>query len=573
MTSSTLLPDVASAGTRRFARAFVRAATRSYWRALCRASGVVVALPRAPGSQATLDGEAHDRAVRLGAGLARQAPRDAMFAVGVTYADLLPERWRTRRGVHFTPPPVVDRLLDLCEAAGADWARVRAIDPSCGGGAFLAGLAVRIRAAAVAAGAGDADVLRSVEERLAGWELDPFSAWLARVSVRAVLLAECARAGRACRPDVRVRDALAVLPEPGRGTFDLVVGNPPFGRVRLSPLLRRAYADSLYGHANLYGLFTHLGVRLAAPGGLLAYVTPTSFLGGQYFTRLRGLLVGQAPPVALDFVRDRTGVFAGVLQETALAVFARGSAPRPLRVGEFSPGPPPRAADLGSCAPPAGGTGPWLLPRSAADGPLIAALGRMPLRLADYGYGVSTGPLVWNRHRPQLRLRRERNAHPVLWANCVLPPGRFDFRAARARRWMFVLVGADQDHLVTRQACVLVQRTTAKEQPRRLVAAVLPAAFLAENGGVVVENHLNVVRPTTARPAVGLDTLAFLLNSPVLDRVFRCISGSVAVSSYEMEALPLPPLDVALTIERMLRAGREAAATDALAAAYARGDV
>ena len=27
----------------------------------------------------------------------------------------------------------------------------------------------------------------------------------------------------------------------------------------------------------------------------------------------------------------------------------------------------------------------------------------MKFRLASYGYGVSTGPLVWNRHKPQFR--------------------------------------------------------------------------------------------------------------------------------------------------------------------------
>jgi adenine-specific DNA-methyltransferase len=31
-----------------------------------------------------------------------------------------------------------------------------------------------------------------------------------------------------------------------------------------------------------------------------------------------------------------------------------------------------------------------------------------------------------------------------------------------------------------------------------------------------------------------------LLNSQVLDQIFRCMSGSVAVSAYELNALPLP---------------------------------
>jgi adenine-specific DNA-methyltransferase len=34
--------------------------------------------------------------------------------------------------------------------------------------------------------------------------------------------------------------------------------------------------------------------------------------------------------------------------------------------------------------------------------------------------------------------------------------------------------------------------------------------------------------------------LAAFLNSAAADRAFRCISGTVAVSAYELESMPLP---------------------------------
>ena len=42
--------------------------------------------------------------------------------------------------------------------------------------------------------------------------------------------------------------------------------------------MRRRYRRSLYGHANQYGVFTDLALRWTVPGGVIAYVTPTSFL-------------------------------------------------------------------------------------------------------------------------------------------------------------------------------------------------------------------------------------------------------------------------------------------------------
>jgi adenine-specific DNA-methyltransferase len=87
---------------------------------------------------------------------------------------------------------------------------------------------------------------------------------------------------------------------------------------------------------------------------------------------------------------------------------------------------------------------------------------------------------------------------------------------------------------------VLLQRTTAKEQARRLIAAEMSSAFLAKHGAVTVENHLNMLVPTTSKPLVSPNLLSLFLNSVAADRAFRCISGSVAVSAYELESLPLP---------------------------------
>ena len=47
--------------------------------------------------------------------------------------------------------------------------------------------------------------------------------------------------------------------------------------------------------------------------------------------------------------------------------------------------------------------GPWLLPRSNEQAMFFDALSVMNTRLENLGYGVSTGPLVWNRYKAQLK--------------------------------------------------------------------------------------------------------------------------------------------------------------------------
>jgi len=104
---------------------------------------------------------------------------------------------------------------------------------------------------------------------------------------------------------------------------------------------------------------------------------------------------------------------------------------------------------------------------------------------------------------------------------------------------------------MVREPCVLVQRTTAKEQTRRLIAAALPPGFLGRYGAAVIENHLNMIRPIRPNPVPPAVLTAFL-NSAVADRAFRCITGSVAVSAYELEALPLPSPENLRTLARLV---------------------
>ena len=118
--------------------------------------------------------------------------------------------------------------------------------------------------------------------------------------------------------------------------------------------------------------------------------------------------------------------------------------------------------------------------------------------------------------------------------------GHFIYRADKRNHAPYFEVRHGDEWMVVDTPCILVQRTTAKEQPRRLIAAELPASFLAHHGAVVIENHLNMLRPTADTPPVDAAVLTAFLNSAAADRTFRCVSGSVAVSAYELEALPLP---------------------------------
>ncbi len=557
-----------------FAEGFSTAVVAAYWQVVHDGRPLPDSLAQRAGfHRVTLTSEVDSVARAIAAGLGSVSPAAAAYAIGTLYTALLPEAFRAQHGIFYTPPELVECLLVMAEECGVDWRTARVLDPACGGGAFL--IAVAERMARALSGAERAIALQSIAARLQGFDIDRFGAWLAQAMV-AMSLEPLARAtGRGAPELVETRDSLELRPDEA-GRFDLVIGNPPYGRVTLPPERRAQFARSVYGHANLYGVFTDAALRWVKRGGVIGYVTPTSMLSGLYYKALRKLLAAEAPPFAVNIVSERAGVFADVLQETMLATYRKGGLPVAGKVGFINVA---GSDDIitrkaGSFTLPAVPASPWLLPRAARQAALTRRLRSMQHRLSDYGYGVSTGPLVWNRFKDQFRARAGADVFPVIWAESVTSDGRFVWRSEKRNHspW-FAARRPKDDWLIVTQPCVLLQRTTAKEQPRRLIAAELPESVIRRHQGVVIENHLNMVRAVAPRPRVPAAVIAALLNSAAVDAAFRCINGSVAVSAFELEELPLPAPAVMARLARLVSGGAPKAKVEAaIAAAYREND-
>jgi adenine-specific DNA-methyltransferase len=491
-------------------------------------------------------------AEQIGLAAAKFDAETAAYQIGLTYTSMLPVEHRGEYGIFYTPPALTARLIDQATSANVDWATCRVLDPACGGGAFLAPIAQRIMKELTQCS--PKLLLQSIGNRLHGFEIDPFGAWLSQVTLDAVLLPISSSSGLRLPIMITVCDSLRNSPP--RDGFDLVIGNPPYGKAKLDAETRELYKRSLYGHANLYGLFTDFAIRQTKPGGVVAFVTPTSFLAGGYFKNLRMLIGQEAPPISIDFVAARKGVFDDVLQEMALTTYRKAGEAVPVVVSEITAaGGVTEIKETGSIVLPTDLTLPWLLPRNPEQTTLVAKLTEMRHRLADWGYRVSTGPLVWNRHKSQLVYQAGNGRLPLIWAEAITVEGTFVFRAEKKNHAPYFELNPSDQWLVTTQPCVLLQRTTAKEQSRRLIAAALPLDFLQSHGGVVIENHINMVRPITDAPKVSTAVLAAFLNSGAADRAFRCVSGSVAVSAYELESLPLPNPVALKGLAKLIEAG------------------
>jgi tRNA1(Val) A37 N6-methylase TrmN6 len=199
------------------------------------------------------------------------------------------------RGAVFTKPEVVDFILDL---AGYDPMRKlvskRILEPSCGHGEFVVAIVDRLMVSFQRYCGSMAAVDDELRNAIRAVETHEESVRETRVRVADQLVGHgvgLAQAKRLATAWIVSGDfLLADLP----GSFDFVVGNPPYVRQELIPddllaIYRQRYA-TLYNRADLYVPFIERGLRLLSKEGKLCYICSDRWMKCAYGKPLRAMI-------------------------------------------------------------------------------------------------------------------------------------------------------------------------------------------------------------------------------------------------------------------------------------------
>jgi adenine-specific DNA-methyltransferase len=464
----------------------------------------------------------------LAAKLAKLNVDDRHYWVSTFYTLLMSTSLRREKATYFTPPPIVRHLIGQAEKAGLDLKTARVIDPAAGGAAFVSSLAGRMTELGCS--------VEDIRSRISGIEIDRHLAVLGEALV-------CDRLGEKYANDgttklVRMGDSLTV---DEAASYDAVFVNPPYGRIlglseKISP---DWLAFSAPGHVNKYAVFMDLAFRMAKPGGLVATVSPSSFISGPLFERLRESIRARAEVVRLD-VLERKDVFHDVQQDACVTIFRMrkttcGSpkrfAPKFGRIDrnwQFTEGGVVTASSEAKNAP-------WILPgQEGYDG---GAFERCTARIGDYGVTPRAGYFVWNREQHRLqRGKKTGTAFPLFWAQNI-KPGKPCLPASKTGSGVDFVTFEPVNAGVIRRPSIIMQRTTNSKQPRRLVAATIPRKVLRKHKGFVTENHTILLIPERRS---NLSLLCRLLNTNAVDKRFRRVGGTPNVSIGSLRNLPLP---------------------------------
>ena len=462
----------------------------------------------------------------------------------IAAAGRLDAKRRASWGQFFTPQPLAELMAEmLIEVPGQP---VRLLDPGAGVGS--------LSAAAVAKLCSDDSDRRPIE--LVVYEIDgSLHDDLSETLIACEALAESV--GRELSWDLRARDyildasnQLAGLFGPAEPEyFSAVIMNPPYRKINGGSPERVALEVLGLRVTNLYTAFLALAAEQLCDGGVVVAITPRSFANGLYFAPFRQFLFARVGIERLHTFEARGALFADaeVLQENVILAARRGSRAEvvELMISRTADDAPERRLVPRDEVLRPGDRHLFLrIPSNPADTRAAGIMAQLPCELHQLGLAVSTGRVVDFRAREHLRTEPAADTAALIYPGHlheggVCWPGRGAFRKPNA----LAISIETEKLLLPNETYVLVRRFTAKEERRRVSAAVSSSAQVP--GPVIAfENHLNVFH----RANRGLDAeiaagLAAYLNSSFVDRYVRHFSGHTQINATDLRDLRYPMLE------------------------------
>ena len=407
---------------------------------------------------------------------------------------------RKRHGQYLTPRPVADALLDRVRLRPG----MTVLDPGVGTGELLAAVARREPAA-----------------ELTGWDIDADALAAAARLVPGATLVRRSALEPPGTGEGTAGSGAGAGGGPGTGRFDLVIANPPYFQMRVTPELKARFGEVISGRANVFALFFKAGLDLLAPGGTLAFIVPPSMNSGVYFEALREHIVARASITDLT-VLEGSALFEGANTAAQLLVLEKSDRPASDFVFEHAE---PDAAFR------------RVIFTGSPERLRRGFKGRSTLW--QLGYEAVTGTVVWNQRRADLRSVPGPGTVPLVWSR-DLRGGTLEPQSRTG----------DVNHDSSRERPGFVRSGRRMSGPALLVNRVIGAvgrgelrtALIPEGAEFLAENHVNVIRLRAAadpvgRPRIGWNELQAALEAPGTGDRARLLTGNTQLSATELTHL------------------------------------
>lgn len=393
---------------------------------------------------------------------------------------------KKEQGIFFTPPTIVDILIQKCmeHANGAPFQRI--LEPSAGSGEIIRGIH---------------------RSGITGATIDA-------VEFNPTIYARSSIDPEINDPKNPVRwfhsDFIQFPPSTmAAQKYDLIPGNPPYlvvGKESVPP----QYAEYMIGRPNLFGLFIVHSMSMLADNGILAFVIPKSFLNAAYYATIRNYMKQQGELLEIvDFTAN--GGFMETQQATIGMIYRKtGHNPLPKEC--------PYSIRLGEN---------FVFSENAQH---LRSIFVGSTTLAKLGLAVKTGNIVWNQKK-ELLTEDSRCTLLIYNSNITDQHGirLLDFERNDTKNQYIKMEGSTD-------MVIVVNRGNGNSAYKHTYALV--------NGAerpYLVENHLNVIyAPSTMSPTEKTRVFHIVLRSfehPKTNQFIQAFLGNNGLSKTELETI------------------------------------
>lgn len=285
-------------------------------------------------------------------------------------------------------------------------------------------------------------------------------------------------------------------------TFDLIVGNPPYVVCGKGDVPEK-YHDFVVGRPNLFCTFMLHSMSMLSPGGVLAFVIPTSFLNAAYYAKIRNYMKTEGTILNIvNFASDNK--FIETQQATIGLIFGRNESVPTAMVSDCK-----FSVKFGDN---------YIFTENSDT---IKAVLSGSTTLAKMGVVVKTGTVVWNQHKGALTSDKTKTLliynTNVAKTNTVVAQ---DF--ANDEKKQYILMDGAKEPII------VVNRGNGNS------AYKLSYAYVDGTRPYLVENHLNMIICKTEENARLI--LASFANKKTEDFVSLFL-GNNGLSKTELETI------------------------------------
>lgn len=448
-------------------------------------------------------------------------------------------------GQFFTPAPVARLMASMVECTSAS---INILDAGAGVGSLFA--------ACVA-------MLCQREKRpekisVTAYEIDESLIEYLQTTLRLCELA-CERVGIEFVGAIHQKDFLLAGVEMLQNTlfsdvsdkpsFNCAILNPPYRKIQTKSEARKLLQTVGIEASNLYAGFLALSMRLLEPSGEIVAITPRSFCNGPYFRDFRKDFLHTLSLRRLHVFESRMEAFNddAVLQENIIFhAIKEQEKPEKVCISSsidlFDETPPVHVVPYERIVHPDDPQSFIRIVQNQGDEKVVQHMSAFHISLDDLGITVSTGKVVDFRAIEFLRTKLEEGTIPLLFPTHVRY-GAITWPKPEGKKPSALLDTMQTKALqIPNEHYVLVKRFSAKEEKKRIVAAVYdPTSIPASHVGF--ENRLNYFHcngrgldPTLAKG------LALYLNSTLVDTYFRQFNGHTQVNATDLRNIKYPTM-------------------------------